>query len=216
MEKITPTALLDSLNWRYATKVFDSGQKIPNATWNAIEDSLILTPSSFGLQPWRFEVITESDLKTQLLPHSWNQPQTIDCSHLVVFAAHVSPGLEEIDAFLKHAAEKRNVELSSLDGYRQMMNGFIEKMDDAELLAWAKNQTYIALGQLMTSAAVLRIDACPMEGIIQKEYDSILGLREKGFTTTVACAMGYRSTEDKHAELAKVRFQKEELLRRHG
>ena len=92
------------------------------------------------------------------------------------------------------------------------MNGFFSNMDDNQTLAWAKNQVYIALGQLMTSAAVLGIDACPMEGIVPTEYDRILGLENSGFSTTVACAMGYRSSSDKYAELPKVRYSANEIL----
>ena len=216
MKQLTPTDLLECLKWRYASKVFDAEKTIPSALWSAVEDSLILTPSSFGLQPWHFEVITDSDLKKQLLPHSWNQPQTTDCSHLVVFTARTSPGQEEVDHFLNKIAETRGVELSSLAGYGGMMSGFLEKMDEAELFAWAKNQTYIALGQLMSVAAVLGIDACPMEGINPVDYDRILGLSKRGFSTTVACAMGYRSLNDQYAELEKVRFEKEDLITRRG
>jgi nitroreductase len=92
------------------------------------------------------------------------------------------------------------------------MVGFTNQMDDTAKIQWAKLQTYIALGQLMTSAALLGVDACPMEGIIPAEYDRILGLSEKGLTTSVACALGYRSGDDKYATAPKVRFEKSELL----
>lgn len=214
MDTITPDALIASLKWRYATKVFDSSKTIPEDVWNALEDSLVLTPSSFGLQPWHFEIITDPELKKELLPHSWNQTQVTDCSHLVVFTAKLNTGNSEIADFLKRTAEVREVELDSLDGYGKMMSGFMAQMDNEQLLQWAKLQTYIALGQLMTSAGVLGIDACPMEGISQPEYDRILNLTKKGYTTSVACALGYRSADDKYAELAKVRFDKKDLLTR--
>lgn len=214
MENISPKELLDSLNWRYATKVFDPEKKIPIDHLTALEDSLILSPSSFGLQPWHFEIISNNDLRQELLPHSWNQVQVTDCSHFVVFAAREELGQEEIDSFLKRTAEVRNVDLDSLNGYGQMMSGFIGQMDSEQRIQWAKLQTYIALGQLMTSAAVLGIDACPMEGISPEDYDRILGLPEKGYRASVACALGYRSLEDKYAELAKVRNKKDELLTR--
>ncbi|MDB4618508.1 NAD(P)H-dependent oxidoreductase [Akkermansiaceae bacterium] len=214
MENISPRSLLDSLNWRYATKVFDPDKKIPTDHLAALEDSLILSPSSFGLQPWRFEVITNNELRKELLPHSWNQAQVTDCSHFVVLSARENLGEEEIKIFLQRTAEVRGVPIETLDGYGQMMSGFIGNMDDQGRLQWAKLQTYIALGQLMASAAVLGIDACPMEGIAPNEYDRILGLPQIGYRTTVACALGYRSADDKYAELAKVRFEKEALLSR--
>ncbi len=214
MKLLSAESLLLSLQWRYATKAFDPAQKIPAATWDAIEDSLILTPSSFGLQPWHFLVVESQEIKEQLLPHSWNQGQVIDCSHFVVLAARTNIDEEDIQQWLQRLSEVREVEASSLDGYRGMMSGFMAKMDANEKLAWAKMQTYIALGQLMTSAAALGIDACPMEGFIPEEYDRILGLSEKGLHASVACALGYRDAEDKYAELPKVRYEKSSLVTR--
>lgn len=214
MENTSPKALLDTLKWRYATKAFDPSKKIPAEHLSALEDSLILSPSSFGLQPWRFEIITNKDIRQELLSHSWNQSQVTDCSHFVVFAARENLAQKEIDTFLKSTAEIRNVPLASLEGYGQMMSGFIGNMDSNDRLQWAKLQTYIALGQLMTTAAVLGIDACPMEGIDPKEYDEILNLPSQGYRTSVACALGYRSPDDNYSKLAKVRYPKDQLLSR--
>lgn len=211
-ETITPEALLLSLQWRYATKVFDQSQIIHEDTWDTIEQSMVLTPSSFGLQPWKFITITQQEIKDELLPHSWNQPQTTDCSHLVVLCAKKSVRSDDIDVWLDHLAEARNVPRESLNGYAGMMRGFLGSMDAEASLSWAKNQVYIALGQLMTSAALLGIDACPMEGIIPAEYDRILGLENGDYHTTVACAMGYRSKEDKYATTPKVRFLREDII----
>lgn len=209
---MTPTRLLEALNWRYATKAFDSSQTIPSETWDAIEESMILTPSSFGLQPWKFIVVTDPEVKHKLLPHSWNQQQVVDCSHLVVLAAHGPIGDAEIDAFIDTTHAVRGGEKENLQFYRDIMGGFVEKMSAEELIIWAKNQVYIALGQLMASAAFLKIDACPMEGIIPTEYDKILGLDGSGYFTTVACPMGYRSIEDKYASSPKVRYSKEKVI----
>ena len=212
MEVISPENLLKSLQWRYATKAFDSEQQIPESIWSSLEDSLILTPSSFGLQPWHFFVITNPEIKAELLPHSWNQAQVTECSHFVVLAAQKNVGDVEISQLMDHTSTLRKVETATLDGYRKMMSGFMAQMNPEELLNWAKLQTYIALGQLMTSASVLGVDACPMEGFVSAEYDRILGLEEKGLSASVACALGYRSTADKYAELPKVRYEKSELI----
>ncbi|MDB4401288.1 NAD(P)H-dependent oxidoreductase [Akkermansiaceae bacterium] len=211
---ISPENLLKSLQWRYATKAFDSEQQIPESIWSSLEDSLILTPSSFGLQPWHFFVITNPEIKAELLPHSWNQAQVTECSHFVVLAAQKNVGDVEISQLMDHTSTLRKVETATLDGYRKMMSGFMAQMNPEELLNWAKLQTYIALGQLMTSASVLGVDACPMEGFVSAEYDRILGLEEKGLSASVACALGYRSTADKYAELPKVRYEKSELISR--
>ncbi|MGC6465952.1 MAG: NAD(P)H-dependent oxidoreductase [Akkermansiaceae bacterium] len=215
MSLLSPNELLDQLNWRYATKSFDSSRRIPEETIEAIEESLVLTPSSFGLQPWHFVVITDDSLREELLPNSWNQRQVVECSHFVVLAAKTSITEEDIDTFLKRQVEIRGGDLESLAGYRDMMVGFTAQMDEPALIQWAKLQTYIALGQLMTSAAVLGIDTCPMEGINPAEYDRILDLPSKGLTTSVACALGYRSADDKYASAQKVRFAKDQLLSKH-
>ena len=210
---MTPEELTSSLQWRYATKVFDNDKNISPDTWNNLEESLVLTPSSFGLQPWQFITITCPKTKQDLLEHSWHQRQVTDCSHLVVLCARNGMNEDDIDKWLDQLASMRGVSRESLEGYAGMMSGFFGSMDQERTLAWAKNQVYIALGQLMTSAAVLSIDACPMEGIVPAEYDRILGLANSGFTTTVACAMGYRSSDEKYAELPKVRYSANEILK---
>ncbi len=209
---LSPQHLLEQLRWRYATKQFEANKEIPADTWSAIEDSLVLTPSSFGLQPWHFVVITNQETKKALLPHSWNQTQVTDCSHFVVLSAKINPDEADVDEFLNRTIEVRGGDLESLQGYRDMMLGFMNKMSPEERLHWAKNQTYIALGQLMSTAATLGIDACPMEGIVPAEFDRILKLTEKGLTTSVACALGYRSVEDSYAKAPKVRFDKKDLI----
>lgn len=212
MSTLAPSDLLDQLRWRYATKKFDASKTIPDDTWSALASSLVLTPSSFGLQPWHFFVVRNPEIKESLLPHSWGQTQVTECSHFVVLAAKTSMTEAEIDSFLARTVEIRGGKIDQLNPYRDIMVGFTKNMDDATRLNWAKLQTYIALGQLMTSAAVLGIDACPMEGIVPAEYDKILGLTEKGYTTSVACALGYRSADDKYATAPKVRFDESEVL----
>ncbi|MFC4993090.1 NAD(P)H-dependent oxidoreductase [Rubritalea tangerina] len=207
-----PNDLINSLNWRYATKEFQADKKIPQDIWQVIEESLVLTPSSFGLQPWKFVIVTDQALKEQLLPHSWNQKQVVDCSHLVVLTAKSPIGDVDLDAFIDRTHSLRGGDKESLKFYRDMMGGFVSKMDDQQLLTWAKDQVYIALGQLMASAAALKIDACPMEGINPAEYDKILGLEGTGYHTTVACPMGYRSENDKYASLQKVRYPIETVI----
>jgi nitroreductase len=208
---MTPEELTTSLQWRYATKEFDTEKKIPPTTWRALEESMVLTPSSFGLQPWKFITITCQKTKIDLLEHSWHQRQVTDCSHMVVLCARDGMDQQDIEKWLDRLAAVRGVSRESLESYAGMMNGFFAHMDCQKTLAWAKNQVYIALGQLMTSAAVLGIDACPMEGIVPAEYDRVLNLENSGFRTTVACALGYRSDDDKYAELPKVRYNSADI-----
>lgn len=211
---MTPTAeatLLDALQWRYATKVFDPSRKIAPEVWEALEQTLILTPSSFGLQPYRFIVVTDPVLKAKLKPASWGQGQVSDCSHLVVFTAKREMTEADVDHYLQRICEVRGVKAEDLAGYRAMMVGKLVT-GGKDAAGWAADQVYIALGQFMTAAALLGVDACPMEGIDPVQYDAILGLDQSPFRTVVVCPAGYRGGDDKYASLAKVRFPAQELL----
>jgi nitroreductase len=213
METIPASQVVDALKWRYATKVFDSAKKIPADTWSSLEDSLVLTPSSFGLQPWQFIVVTDEDTKAKLLPVSWNQAQVTQCSHLLVFAVPTLVTEDDIDRLLQATADSRGEEVSSQDGYKKMMKGFIvDGMDSEQQKVWAIKQTYIALGQFMLAAAMVGVDTCPMEGFMAAKYDEILGLTEKGLTTAVVCPAGYRSPSDKYGKHPKIRYDKAKLI----
>jgi nitroreductase len=213
MNQITTTDLLEHLNWRYATKQFDPSQTIAPEIWTALENALVLTPSSYGLQPWKFLIITSSELKEQLKPFSWNQSQVTDCSHYVVFTIRKNLTAEDVDRFVARTAEVRGSTSDDLASYRNVMvSDVVEGARSFNVNDWSTRQTYIALGNFMTSAAMLGVDTCPMEGIERVDYDRLLGLPTKGFTTVVACAAGYRSESDKYASLAKVRFPKSEMI----
>lgn len=213
MTPISESQLLAALEWRYATKKFDPTKKISSGTWATLERSLVLTPSSFGLQPWKFIVVTNPAVKAKLLPLSWNQAQVVDCSHLVVFAMRKGVDEAHVDKFLARQMEVRGDKPESLAGYRGMMTGFVKNIAANGLLdQWATKQVYIALGQFMAAAALLGVDACPMEGISPAAYDDVLGLKGTDYATLVACAAGYRAADDKYATAAKVRFADAEMI----
>src|SRR5436190_12374735 len=172
MTTLHRTELLAQLNWRYATKQFDPKQRISAQDWAALEDALLMTPSSGGLQPWHFIVVTDPSVRAKLLPASYSQAQITDASHLVVFAAKKNFSEADVDAFIRHTAAARGVPVESLAAYRDMLaGGIVKSMDETARDAWARNQAYIALGNLLTSAALLGIDACPMEGFDRVKYD---------------------------------------------
>jgi len=211
---IPDTQLLDSLNWRYATKTFDAAKKIPEATWKTLEETLVLSPSSFGLQPYRFLVVKDPEIRAQLKPHSWNQTQVVDASHYVVLSGRSAMTEAEIDLYLDRVVQVRGIPRESLDGYRGMMYGsLLSPGSESRIPHWAALQVYIALGNLMTSAALLGVDTCAIEGFVPAEYDAILGLKEQGYAPVVCCALGYRSAEDKYATAAKVRFPSVDLIK---
>jgi nitroreductase len=211
----TQETLATQLRWRYATKQFDPRRAIPEAQWRALEDALVLTPSSFGLQPWKFVVVTDPATKERLVPASWNQRQVADASHLVVFAIKKNLGKADVEQYLDRIAELRGVTPDSLLGFRGVLLEFLSqpaetfRVDD-----WAARQVYIALGNFLTSAALLGIDTCPMEGIEPARYDEILGLADQGYQTVVAAAAGYRAATDKYASLPKVRYTADEVITR--
>jgi nitroreductase len=212
-QTVTPETLLAQLQWRYATKNFDPGRKIPADVWNALEQALILTPTSYGMQPYRFIVVTNPDVKAQLVPISWNQRQPSGCSHFVVFAARERNTEEDVDHYLARIAEVRGGTVEALAGFRKMLIGDVVTGERGRIAhEWATRQAYIALGNFMTAAAVLGVDTCPMEGIDPAKYDEVLGLSPLGYRTVVACAAGYRQEEDKYATMTKVRFPASELV----
>lgn len=205
--------LLNALEWRYATKVFDPNKKIPIEVWKTLERALVLSPSSYGLQPYRFIVLTDPAKRAELLPHSWNQRQVVDASHLVVFTARTKVSEADIDHLIQHTSQVRKIQPESLNAYRDMMLGDLVNGPRSKIAhEWATRQTYLALGNLIASAAGLGVDACPMEGFLPAEYDRVLGLDGSGYATVVQCALGYRSPADKYSKLPKVRFDTKELV----
>jgi nitroreductase len=213
MSNISTQQLLQALNWRYATKFFDATKKIPTDTWQALEQVLVLTPTSYGLQPYKFLVINDPAKRAALLPHSWGQKQVVDASHFVVFTARTEMTEADVDRFIKRTTEVRKLPDGAFNPYRDMMLGDIVNGPRGKIAhEWAARQAYIALGNLMTCVAVLGVDACPMEGIVPAEYDKILNLNGSGYATVVACALGYRAASYKYASLAKVRYEAKDLV----
>jgi nitroreductase len=206
--------VLDALNWRYATKQFDTTRKIPSETWDALVQTMVLAPSSFGVQPWRFIVVNDPETRKKLADASWGQTQPVDASHYVVFTILKNVDEAYIDSYIADAAETRGIPAESLNSFKKIVNGFVgQLLEKGALDAWTARQTYIALGQFMTSAAMLRIDTCPMEGIDPAKYDEILGLTGTDYATVCGCAAGYRSAEDKYAATPKVRFPTDMVVR---
>ena len=213
MATLSSPQLLEAQQWRYATKAFDPAKPIEPATWATLEQSLVLTPSSYGLQPWKFLVITDAALRAALRPHSWNQAQITDCSHLVVLLRRRTITPADADQLITATASSRGLDPELLAGYRQMIQkDLIEGPRSQVVNQWAANQVYIALGNLLTSAALLGVDTCAIEGFSPADYDRILGLESADYQSCVVCACGYRSSDDKYASLAKVRYSAADLI----
>ncbi len=207
MSRVDNEIIHNQLNWRYACKKFDPSKKIREADWNILADSLRLSASSYGLQPWKFIVVQNPALREKLLPLSWGQTPVVDCSHYVVLTYKEKMDEKHIDKFLQKTAHVRGVHVATMNGYKDMMMGDVVNGPRAEIIEWwAQKQTYIAMGTLLTTAAMMEIDALPMEGINPAEYDKALSLVGTGWKTVAAIACGYRSAEDKYQFAKKSRF----------
>jgi nitroreductase len=211
---ITPQALLAAQNWRYATKAFDPAAKLSAEQWQALAESLRLSPSSFGLQLWRFVNVTDTALRAELRKNSWGQSQVTDASHLVVFTAKENVTQADIQKLIDATAKTRGLPVEKLDEYKKMMVDMLisSGRPAADTFAWTSRQVYIALGNLMTSAAVIGVDSCPIEGLDAAAYDRLLGLEGSGYRTLAACALGVRSASDKYAGAPKVRYPMAEVV----
>lgn len=213
MTPISIPQLAHALQWRYAVKKFDPTRRIPAETWTALEEALVLTPSSIGLQPWKFIVVTDPAMKARLMPAAWNQSQVGDCSHFVVFTVRRDLDETHVDRHIGRMAEVRGITTESLTKFRTMvMRNLNEARTAGRLDTWQMHQVYIALGSFMTAAALMHVDTCPMEGLEPPKFDEILGLSGTNYTTVVACAAGYRAADDKYATTKKVRFKHEDVI----
>ncbi|MGZ3702854.1 MAG: NAD(P)H-dependent oxidoreductase, partial [Bdellovibrionota bacterium] len=183
------------------------------ADWQTLKHSLVKAPSSYGLQPWKFLVVETPALREKLKPASWGQTQITDASHLVVLLARDSVGEEDVARYIQRIAQVRGVAADTLSGFRDMMIGtFTKNMPKEKHLGWAQRQAYIAMGFLLESAALLRIDATPMEGFDPAAYDQILGLEGKGWRSTAVVALGYRHKDDSYQDLKKVRYAEADVI----
>lgn len=210
---LTTTTLLEALQHRYATKAFDATRRIDPETWAALEKSLVLSPSSYGLQPWKFLVVTNPVLRAELRQHSWNQSQITDASHLVVFLAKRRIEEADVEKLISATSSIRGVPIESLGFYGDMIRkDLINGPRSQHIGQWSSNQVYIALGTFLTAAALLGVDTTPIEGFSPADYDRVLGLEDSAYRSSVVAVAGYHSAEDKYAGLAKVRYPDSELI----
>ncbi len=207
MKNITQT-----LEWRYATKQYDTTKKLSAENLSTLKESIRLAPTSYGLQPFSVIDVTNPEIREKLKAASWNQSQITDASHLFVFAVPNDITEADVDAFMSSIAQTRGVSVESLAGYAGMIKGSIGSRPPEHKAIWAAKQAYIALGFLLETAAILEVDATPMEGFDNGQYNEILGLTAKGLQAAVVCTLGYRSSEDTYAGLAKVRKSVDEMF----
>ena len=212
LEVKTQNTYNEDLNWRYATKKFDPSKELNKEDLNYLLESIQLTASSYGLQPYEVIVVKDQATREKLKAAAWNQTQITDASYLLVFANLKSVTESYVDSYLDNIAETRNITREDLKGMEDMIKNTTLKLSSEDQEAWAAKQAYIALGNLLSAAANAKIDSCPMEGFDAQKFDDILGLADKNLTTAVIAPIGYRSEEDQYQHLAKVRKSKSDLI----
>jgi len=203
--------LLDALNWRYAVKQF-SNEKINAAKLKELLNMVRLSASSYGLQPYNIIVVESEEIKEQLLPFSYGQDKISQSSHLLVFAAQTQIGDATVDRYVNKYVKIANKSHSELSCFSNHVKSALAAKTTDQRLQWSHQQAYIALGNLLTCSAIMKIDSCPMTGFDTAGYDEVLKLKEKGLATTVICPIGYRHQNDVQAHSPKVRFDYDEIV----
>lgn len=198
--------VLDALQWRYACKKFDSTRHLSEQSVQQLLEALNLTATSLGMQLMKIVVVKNPIVKEQMLQHCYNQHQVLDCSHVLVLCRFNEVDEQLVDEYVARSAATRNFDLNSpkMQGFKNMVLSTIA-LPEEKRNVWMTNQVYIALGNLLTTCAMMQIDSCPMEGFIPKGVDSLLGLSALGLSSVLLCPIGFRHTEDVYAQLPKVR-----------
>jgi nitroreductase/dihydropteridine reductase len=204
--------IIDAMKWRYAVSKFDTSKKLTDEQLSTLVDAMILAPSSFGLQPWKFIVVSNSEKKAALMAAGYGQAKINEASHLIVLAVEKVIDEKLVEKYMKNVSDVRGVPVENLKGYSDMINGAISRMNAEQRVEWAAKQAYIALGVLVAAGATEGIDVAPMEGFEAQKFDEILGLDKMGLTTKVIASVGFRAADDAHANDKKVRYPKEEVV----
>lgn len=207
------TSLIDTLNWRYATKKMDASKSVPEEKVNRILEAIRLSASSSGLQPYQIIVVKNKALREQIVPHAWNQQQIVDGSHLLVFAAWDNYTEQRINTMFDLVNEERGFTNEGWEAYRQKILAAYPPRPAEVNYEHAARQAYIGLGTALIAAAEEGVDSTPMEGFDPEKVDEILGLKEKGLRSVILLPLGYRQEEgDWLVNLKKVRRTSSEFI----
>ncbi len=205
--------LIETLNWRYATKKFDQEKKIGSASLELLKEAVRLSVSSYGLQLYKILIIEDPKVKALLRKASWDQSQITDASHLFIFCSYKQNFTEGVDSYINLLQD--GVDESKKSGilaYGKSIKSSISSMKESERMSWSEKQVYLAMNNLLIAAAELRLDACPMEGFEPEKYDQILGLEEQGLHAVLVAPVGFRAVDDLSQFRIKVRRSAEELF----
>lgn len=200
------------LQWRYSVKEFDRNQKINESDWSLIEKTMQFAPSSYGLQPWKFIVVNDENIKEKLKKFTVNPIQIQTCSHLVVFCVLKNMDESYVSSWIDRVALERNTSVEALQTYKSLINKSLQGRTMEENFYWNKAQVYLALGFTLHAAASMKIDSCPIEGINIQSYNQILDIEKQGYSAALIAAFGYRWKNDKHSNWPKARFSQNDVI----
>ena len=198
--------LIESLQWRYATKKMN-GEKIPQDKLERILEATRLAPSSYGLTPYHVIVVEDQETKQQLMGACYGQTQLVDSSAVLVFATWDDVTEESVNIYTQEIARQREIPVDTLAMLDGMMKGMLSNMTQEQRVTWAQKQAYIGLGFALAAAAVEHVDSTPMEGFVPTKVDEVLNLNELGLKSVLVLPLGYRdSGNDYLANSKKVRW----------
>ena len=206
---------LANLNWRYAVQKFDPTKKLSAEQVEFLKEVIRLSPSSYGLQPWKIYVINNPEIRAQIRAAAWDQPKITEASHLFAIASRVGMTMEYVDEYMAETAKIQNVPVEKLAGFREMIAGSVIGKTPDELTNWNARQSYLALGFLLSACAENDIDAGPMEGFDKDTVTKLVGAGADadGYQIRTLCAVGFRDPSDSAALRPKVRFSMEKILK---
>ncbi len=204
--------IIDILSKRYSVKEFDKNKMIPQNKLDTLIKGMSLTPSSYGLEPYRLVIVENREIRKKLVEHSYNQNQVVDSSHLVVICREKNINEEFVNRYIKNISRIRQKNLEDLQTHKNVLLSFVNNSTEEKIKNWATQQAFIVLGNLLTICAIEGVDACPMGGFTPQKYDEILGLNSMGLQSLVLAAIGYRSSSDKYQYLAKVRRPIDDII----
>ncbi len=197
--------VIDQLQWRYATKAFDSEKSVNTEKLELIKQAFNLTATSYGLQPIKMVIINNKTLQTDLIPHTMNQKQIAQASHVLVFCIQTVIDEEFVLEYFNRVHSMRQTPKNTLKGFQDFLISDFENKPQNLIEKWATNQAYLALGNILTVCALEGIDSCPMEGFSPDKYDELLGLKKHGLKSVLLLPIGYRAKDDVFADFKKVR-----------
>lgn len=197
--------LIKQLEWRYATKKFDSRKLLNEEKINIVKEAFNLTATSYGLQPVKLIIVKDKKLQFELVKHTMNQEQLAQASHVLVFCIETSIDKKYISNYFSRIKEIRRTSDDILTPFKEFLIEDFKAMTQGEIEIWATKQAYLTMGNLLTVCAIENIDACPMEGFSPKHYDEILKLKQLNLKSVLVMPIGYRAEDDIFAEFKKVR-----------